>query len=184
MKNNINQNTHVGASFSLRNKIARTVWNIFYVLFFRYSLRPFHAYRRVVLKLFGAKIGKGVHVYPSVKIWAPWNLELGDYCGIGDEVNLYSQGKIKIGSYSVVSQNSTLCTGTHDYENFGFRLITKQITVESFVWIAAEVFIHPGVTIGEGCIIGARSVVINDMEGNAICSGFPCIKIKSIQRNK
>jgi putative colanic acid biosynthesis acetyltransferase WcaF len=128
--------------------------------------------------MFGAKIGKGVHVYPRVKVWAPWNLIIGDESGIANGVNLYNQGKITIGNRTVISQGSHLVAGTHDYTHPNFPLITKPINVGNHVWIATESFIHPGVTIGNGCVIGARSVVIKDMPAWMVCSGYPCIPIK------
>lgn len=133
-----------------------------------------HGWRRFWLRLFGAKVGKGVHVYPRVSIWAPWNLELKDFCGIGNGVILYSQGKISIGYKAVISQGSHICAGTHDYTKKGFPLVVKPIVIEDYVWIAAEVFVHPGVQISEGAVIGARSVVVNSMPPWMVCSGFPC----------
>lgn len=130
------------------------------------------------MRLFGAKVGKGVHVYPSVKIWAPWNLELGDECGIGGESILYSQGKITIGYRGVISQGVHLCTGSHDYTKYGHPLFTKPITIGAKAWVAAEAFVHPGVTIGEGAVIGARSVVTKDMPKWTVCAGHPCKPIK------
>lgn len=174
----VNSNTRIGPSFSLSNRFRRLFWNIVYVLIFKYSPKPFHGWRRIILKLFKAKVGKGVHVYGGVKIWAPWNLELSDYCGIGENTVLYSQAKIKIGKNTVISQGSHLCTGTHNYESDGFELITKPITIGANVWIAAETFVHPGVIIEDECIIGARSVVMHNMPKGFICSGFPCKPIK------
>lgn len=173
-----NQNTHKGPSFSLQNRIARMVWNVVYMLVFKYSPRPFHGWRRLVLRTFGAKVGKGVHIYPNAKIWAPWNIEVKDQAGIGDHSNLYSQGKIVIGKRAVISQGAHLCAGTHDYQSPGFELYTKPIVVGDFAWVAAEVFVHPGVSLGEGCVIGARSVVLKDMPEWTICTGFPCVAIK------
>ena len=174
----LNTNTRIGASFSLTNRLIRLLWNYFYFLLFRFSPKPFHSWRRLILRIFGAKIGKGVHVYGGAKIWAPWNLIIGDYTGIGNGVNLYSQGLITIGKNVVISQGSHICTGTHDYNDLGFKLITKQIIIGSNVWIAAEVFIHPGVEIEDGCIIGARSVVTTNLPAWKVCSGFPCIPLK------
>lgn len=173
-----NIDTHTGPSFSFQNRLARLIWNIFYVVFFRYSPKPFHKWRVFWLKIFGAKVGKGVHIYPAVKIWAPWNIELKDNCGIGNGVNLYSQGTITIGRKTVISQGAHICGGTHDYTQPGFPLVTKPIYIEDFVWISAEAFIHPGVTLKEGCVIGARSVVNQDMPEWTICSGFPCKPIR------
>lgn len=175
----VNTNTHTGPSFSLRNRIGRTLWGIIYALFFRISPKPFHEWRSFLLRCFGAKVGAGVHVYPGVKIWAPWNLELADECGIANGAILYSQGKITVGRLAVISQGVHLVTGTHDYANAGFPLITKPIHVGAHAWIATEAFIHPGVTIGAGCVIGARSVVAKDMPEWMVCAGHPCIPLKA-----
>jgi putative colanic acid biosynthesis acetyltransferase WcaF len=173
-----NTDTFTGPSFSLSNRLKRLVWNAVHLIFFRYSPRPLHGYRSLVLRCFGAKIGKGVHVYPNVKIWAPWNISLADECGIANGAILYSQGFITIGRRTVISQGTHLCAGTHDYTLPGFPLITKPITIGSDVWIAAESFVHPGVQIGDGSVVGARSVVNRDLPANMICSGHPCIAIK------
>lgn len=174
----VNTDTHTGASFSLKNRMLRVVWGVIYFVFFRFSPRPLHVWRAFLLKCFGAKVGKGVHVYPGVIIWAPWNLILKDQCGIASGVNLYSQGLITIGRRVVISQGSYICTGTHDYTHKGFPLYTVPITIEDEVWVAADVFIHPGVTIGTGAVIGARSVVTKDMPAWMVCAGFPCKPLK------
>lgn len=115
-------NPYKQASFSLKNRLARAIWGVVYVLFFRLSPRPFHGHRAFILKLFGAKLGKNCHVYPTAKIWAPWNLEMDDQAGVGPNVNLYNMAKIKIGKKAVISQGSHLCTGTHDYTDPNFQL--------------------------------------------------------------
>ena len=173
-----NVDTFVGPSFSLKNRFNRLVWNFVALIFFRLSPRPFHQWRVFLLRLFGAKIGKGVRVYPAVNVWAPWNLEIGDECGIAGGVTLYNQGKITLGKRSVISQGAHLVAGTHDYTNYGFPLITKPIHIGDHVWVAAEAFVHPGVTIGTGCVIGARSVVVKDMPEWMVCSGHPCKPLK------
>lgn len=178
MSSKINQNTFTGPSFSLKNRIFRVFWNLTYVLFFRLTTTPFFGWRNFLLRLFGAKIGKRVHIYPGVKIWAPWNLVVGENSGIASGVILYSQGKISIGSKVVISQGAHLCAGTHDYTNPGFPLVTKPITIEDHVWVAAEAFVHPGITIGEGAVIGARAVVTKDMPSWMVCAGHPCEPIK------
>lgn len=175
---NINIDTHTDPSFSLSNRIARVGWDFAYIILFKFTPRPFHFWRSFLLRLFGAEIGKGVHVYPKVKIWAPWNLSIGDFSGIANDVILYSQDKIEIGSYAVISQGSHLCTGTHDYQKKGFPLYTRPITIGNNTWVAADVFIHPGVVIGEGCVIGARSVVSSSMPAWKVCAGYPCKPIK------
>jgi putative colanic acid biosynthesis acetyltransferase WcaF len=174
----INADTHTGPSFSLRNRLGRIVWGLTSLLLFRFSPKPLHAWRSFLLRCFGAKVGHGVHVYPGVKIWAPWNLDLGDECGIANAAILYSQDKITIGKRTVVSQGAHLVTGTHNYSDAGFPLITKPIHIGAHAWIATEAFIHPGVTIGAGCVIGARSVVNKDMPDWMVCAGHPCVPLK------
>lgn len=174
----INSDTYQGASFSLSNRMARIAWNLVQATVFRCSPRPFHEFRSILLRLFGAKIGRGVHVYPGAKIWAPWNVELGDESGFADGVIVYSQGKITLGRRVVVSQGTHLCAGTHDYEQPGFPLVTKPIVIGDHAWVAAEAFFHPGVVIGEGAVIGARSVVTKDMPAWTVCAGHPCKPIK------
>lgn len=173
-----NTNTHTGASFSLKNRLGRALWAFVSVLLFKPSPRPFHSWRSFLLRLFGAEVGTGVHVYPGAKIWAPWNLVLEDECGIANGAILYSQGKISIGKRAVISQGAHLVAGTHDFSKLGFPLITKPIHIGAQVWLAAEVFVHPGVSIGEGCVIGARAVVTKDMPEWMVCAGHPCKPIK------
>ena len=167
-----------GPSFTIRNRLARVAWGIVCALLFRPSPRPFHAWRRWLLMLFGARIAKGCHIYPGVRIWAPWNLTCGEETGVGDGAILYSQAHITLGKRVVISQGAHLCTGTHDYESEGFELFAKPITVGDHAWIAAESFVHPGVTVGEGAVIGARSVVTRDVPAWMVCAGNPCKPIK------
>jgi putative colanic acid biosynthesis acetyltransferase WcaF len=180
----INQDTYTGSSFSLNNKLLRVLWNTAYIILFRYSPTPIHRWRSMILRCFGAKIGKGAHVYPKVKIWAPWNLTLGDQSGIGNGAIIYSQGHITIGNSVVISQGVHLCGGTHDYTLSGHPLVTKPIVIGDNVWIAAEAFIHPGVTIGTGAVVGARSVVNKDIPQWVVCAGNPCkiLKIRVIKK--
>ena len=174
-----NQDTHSGPSFSLSNRLYRVAWNMVALLYFRYSPKLLFGWRAFLVRLFGGRVGRKVHIYPKVAIWAPWNLELGDECGIANGTTLYSQGLITIGRRAVISQGAHLVAGTHDYTRPGFPLITKPIHVGDYAWIAAEAFIHPGVTIGEGCVIGTRSVVTRDMPAWMVCGGHPCDIIKA-----
>lgn len=170
--------TYREASFSFSNRLARAAWGVCWLLFFRASPRPFHSWRRLVLRLWGAKIARGAHVYPSARIWAPWNLECGEEAGIGDRAIVYNQAKVRIGRRAVISQGTHLCTGTHDYSEAGMPLLALPIVIESQAWIAAECFVMPGIVIGEGAVIGARSVVTKDMPPWTVCAGHPCAAIK------
>ena len=175
---------HVQPSFSLQNRLMRLTWGTVYVLLFRASPRPCHAWRAGLLRLFGAKLGKHCHVYPGVKIWAPWNLVLDDYAGIADGVTCYSMATISVGKRVVISQGAHLCAGTHDYEDPTFQLYAKPIHIGDHAWLCAECFIGPGVTIGEGAVIGARSVVTKAMPEWMVCAGNPCkpIKLRKIRK--
>jgi putative colanic acid biosynthesis acetyltransferase WcaF len=178
LKNIEMQDAVTGPSFSFNNRVARLMWELVVIIFFKFSPRPLFFWRRFLLRLFGAKVGKGVHVYPKAKIWAPWNIILADQSCLANGAILYSQDKISIGYRSVISQGAHLVAGTHDYTQPEFPLITKPIFIKSYVWIAAEAFIHPGITIDEGCVIGARSVVSKDMPAWTVCSGHPCKPLK------
>lgn len=158
--------------------MARAIWNLAWALLFRPSPRPFHAWRRFLLRLFGARIGRGCHIYPQAMIWAPWNLSCADEACVADQVNLYNQAPISLGSRAVVSQGSHLCTGTHNYESPSFELLASPIHVGDQAWICADCFVGPGVTIGPGAVIGARSVVMKSTPPWMVCAGHPCRAIK------
>jgi putative colanic acid biosynthesis acetyltransferase WcaF len=132
----------------------------------------------LLLRAFGARIGRHCHVYPSVRIWAPWNLELHDQACLGRGVICYSMDTICLGPRVMVSQGAHLCTGSHDYETPNFQLFTRPIHIEADAWICAEAFLAPGVTIGEGAVIGARSVVTRSQPAWMVCAGNPCKPIK------
>jgi putative colanic acid biosynthesis acetyltransferase WcaF len=151
------------ASFSLSNRLARLVWSCIESTFFRLSPRPFHRWRAFLLKVFGAKIGLHVHVYPGVRIWAPWNLRIDDYVGVADGVRIYNIAEVHLGERCVVSQGAFLCTGSHDIDSANFQLVAAPIDLGRHVWVCAEAFVGPGVAIAEGCVIAARAVVVKSI---------------------
>lgn len=169
----------VAPSFSLQNRITRQLWNCVWLLLFRPSPRPFHAWRATLLRLFGARIGKHVHVYPAVRVWAPWNLEIGNNVGVADGVTLYNMDTIEIGDYSVISQGAHLCGGSHDYNSRNFQLTAAPITLGSHVWICAEAFVAQGVTLPSGVVVAARSVVTRTLENSwTVYAGMPAKPIR------
>lgn len=170
---------YTGPCFTLANRMRRALWGVVCALLFLPSPRPMHRWRAVLLRAFGAQIGRGAHVYPRVRVWAPWNLVVGEESGIADDVTLYTMAPIIIGRRVVISQGAHLCAGTHDYEDPRFPLTAHPIHVGDRAWIAAEAFVHPGVTIGEGAVIGARSVVTKDMPEWTVCAGHPCKPLKA-----
>ncbi len=173
----ISQYSH---SFSLKNKIARVLWNICYWIFFRLLNigGPFKLWRVLLLRIFGGKIHWTSHIYASAKIWAPWNLEMGAYSTLGPQVDCYNQGKIKVGANTTISQKAYLCASSHDITHSQIPLILKPIIIEDQVWIAADAFIGPGVIIGQGAVIGARSAVFKSVESWTVVGGNPAKYIK------
>jgi putative colanic acid biosynthesis acetyltransferase WcaF len=167
------------SGFTTTAKLRRFVWEVVWLLAFRTTPRwALHGWRRFLLRCFGAKVGAGCRIAPSCRVWAPWNLTMGEFSVLGDGVDCYSMGRITIGSKVAVSQRSFLCTGSHDVRSLSRPLITGPIVIEDHVWIAAESFVHPNVVIRQGAVIGARSVVVHEMPAWSICAGHPCRKIK------
>ena len=145
---------------------------------FRWSPQFAYGFRAWVLRLFGAKVGKKVVIRPTVTITYPWKVEIGDYAWIGDDAVLYSLGDIAIGAHAVVSQRSYLCAGDHDYKQPDFPIRGRRIEIGAECWIAADTFVAPGITIGAGSVIGARSSVYTDLPSGMVCMGSPCKPIK------
>jgi putative colanic acid biosynthesis acetyltransferase WcaF len=130
------------------------------------------------LRAFGAKIGRGARIYPTVRVWAPWNLVLGNESALGYRVNCYNCATVTVGDYALVSQDTTLCAATHDYRLRSLPLVTRPITIESQAWICAEAFIGPGVRIGEGAVVGARASVFADVSPWTVVGGNPAKFLK------
>lgn len=165
--------------FRGRSVVYVQLWWIVQALLFNTSPQFAYSYRRFLLRAFGAKIGSNVLIRSSVKVTYPWKLEIGDFSWVGDDVVLYNLGEIKIGQNSVVSQRSYLCTGSHDYQSSSFDIYEEPIVIQDEAWVATDVFISPGVTIGKGAVIGARSSVFEDMPPEMICLGNPAKAVKN-----
>jgi len=149
------------------------IWWLVQSLFFHTSPQVFYGWRRFLLRLFGAKIGKNVIVRPTATITYPWKLTIGDDSWIGDHVTLYTLGPIVIGRDAVVSQHSYLAAASHDYTKPSFDIFAKQITIEDEAWVAAHCFIGPGVTVGRGAVVGSCSVAFKDVPPMMVCMGNP-----------
>lgn len=150
------------------------LWWLVQSLAFPLSPHFCNGFRRWVLRLFGATIGKGVIIRPTARFTYPWKVAIGNYSWIGDDVVFYSLDQITVGEHSVISQKSYLCTGTHDFQDVSFKLITAPITIDHGVWVAADCFIAPGVNLGSGVVIGARSSIFRDQPPGQVCWGNPC----------
>ena len=159
--------------------ILRFCWELTSPIIFTLTPRPFWGWRRFVLRLFCATIGRHVHVQPSVKIALPWNLYVGDYASIGDSVRIYNLGTVKIGDRVTVSQNVHLCAGTHDYQSPDMPLIKASILIQSDAWVCADAFVGPWVIIGKSSVLGARSVAVRNVPDFMVAVGNPARSIKS-----
>jgi len=167
------------SDFTAAAKLRRFAWEVVWLLAFRPTPRwALHGWRRFLLRSFGAQVGSGCRIAPSCRVWAPWNLVMGEFSALGDGVDCYSMGRITLGSKVAVSQRTFLCAGSHDIRSLSRPLITGPIVIEDHVWIAAECFVHPDVVIREGAVIGARAVVLKEMPAWSVCAGNPCRKIK------
>jgi putative colanic acid biosynthesis acetyltransferase WcaF len=151
------------------------LWWLVQAIAFPLSLHNASGFRCWLLRLFGAKIGKGVLIRPTARFTYPWKIAIGDYSWIGDDVVLYSLDRIAIGTQCVISQECYLCTGSHNFQDVAFGLKTAPIIIGNGVWIAADCFISPGVTIGANAIVGARSSVFKDIPEQQVAWGNPCI---------
>lgn len=163
---------------SWANKLGRALWGMVWFFLFRPTPRPLHRWRCLLLRVFGARIGKGVSVYPSARIWAPWNLEMDDNSRLGDFVDCYCVDQIRISKEALVSQYTFLCTASHDYTDECLPLITAPIEIGPRAWVAADVFVGPGVTIGQGAMVTARSSVFQDIEPWVVATGNPAQRMR------
>lgn len=163
--------------YTLSEYLGRILWGFVSPLF-HFSPRPFFKWRCFILRLFGAKIGKKVHIYPSAKIYLPWNLIIDDESSIGEWALIYNLGLIKIGKQSTISHRAHLCAGTHDYKDYGLPLLRQSIEIESKVWVCSDAFIGPNIKIGTGSIVAAAAVVVNDVSSFQIVAGNPAKFIK------
>lgn len=160
-------------------KIKRLAWMVVWNLFARWMpYFIFRNFRVFLLHCFGMRDKGEVSVYPTVKVWAPWNIRLGNHVAIDDRVNLYSVAKITIGTKVAISREAILCTASHDWHYPNLPLIVKPIEIGDGVWIGARAFILPGVSIGEGAVVAAGSVVTKDVEPWTIVGGNPARFIK------
>ncbi|HTV06527.1 MAG TPA: hypothetical protein VME86_14255 [Acidobacteriaceae bacterium] len=158
--------------------LRRVLWQSSFTYIVRCLPRPFNPLRIVILRAAGAKIGRHCLIMPGLRVLIPWNLVIEDTVAIGRSVEFYNHGMIHIRTMTVVSQYAFLCTSSHDYRLPNFPLTYADIEVGSECWIAAGAFVGPGVKIGNGAVIAARSVVSRDMPEWMVCAGNPCRPLK------
>lgn len=173
---------HTPGHVSKSIKCKRVVWNIAAAFLFRPFITPlFRKWRIALLRMFGAKVEWDANVYASVKVWAPWMLQMGHQACLGPEVICYNQDWVVLEDEAVVSQYSYLCTAGHDVNMMNTAdksLITAPIILKCKSWIGARSFIGMGVEIGEGAVVGATASVYKSVEPWSVVGGNPCKIIK------
>jgi putative colanic acid biosynthesis acetyltransferase WcaF len=162
------------------SRLKEALWWLVRALIFLSPLPFPSSFKVALLRLFGADIGHGVVIRPGVSITFPWRFRCGDHVWLGEDVLILSLAEVTIGSHSCISQRAFLCTGSHDYQKVTFDLITKPIVLEKSVWVSANAFIGPGVTIGEGTVVAALSAVVKDLPGHILAVGNPAEKKRDL----
>lgn len=160
----------------------RGLWVVVRCVFFQNPCPWGSAFRSALLRSFGAKIGKGVSIGSNVNISFPWRLVVGDHVWIGDDVGILSLAQVTIESSVCVARRSFLCTGSHDIRREDFKLKVAPILIRRGSWIAIGSLILPGVTIGEGAVVSAGSVVLKDVPPNCLVRGNPATVVYEIFR--
>lgn len=173
LNSKIHRSAQGGPSFSLGHRLYRLVWGAAWLVLAAWTPAPFHPWRRTLLRAFGARIAPGANIYSSARVWYPPNLRMESFSCLGPDVICYCMAPITIGAYALASQGAHLCAGTHDIRDPDFQLVSRPITVGPRAWIAAEAFVGPGVTVGEGAVLGARAVAMKDLEAWTIYTGNP-----------
>lgn len=160
------------------HRFKRMCWAVINTFIFPVLARPMlWPMRRWILRKFGARIDAKAYIYESSQIFAPWNLIVGRAC-IGPHTRLYNKDRIQIGNDSVISQGAFLCTASHDISSRMLPLITRPIIIGDNVWIASDCFIGPGVTVAEGCVLGARACLFKSTARYEVLRGNPAITLK------
>jgi putative colanic acid biosynthesis acetyltransferase WcaF len=153
------------------------LWLITQALFVR-SWIPGAGHRCFLLRLFGARIGRGVNIKPGLRVKFPWRLTVGDFTWIGEDVWIDNLATVEIGANCCISQGTYLCTGSHDWSKPAFDLVTKSIMIRDGAWLAARSVVAPGVTVEEGAVLGLGSVATKNLEPWTICYGVPALPVR------
>jgi len=169
-------------AFTAGNRLRRAVWGVVWLLLYRPSPRPLHAWRAFLLRMFGAKMGANCHFYPGAKIWAPWNLVCADQVTAGDGAEIYNPAPMHFASHVIVSQNAYLCGATHDYNSASFPLMAFEMHFGAYSWICARASVGPGVQVGEGAVLGMGAVATRSLGPWTVYGGNPAKAIKERSR--
>lgn len=163
--------------YSKTELLARILWGAGSMVF-RLSPRLAYGFRSALLRLFGAKVGRHVQIHPRAEVFFPWNLDVGDHTSIGDRVMIYSLGPVSIGQRATISQRAHICAGSHDYTDPQMELLKPPIRIGNDVWVCTDAFVGPGLEVGDGAVVGARSVVTRSVPEWTVVAGNPARPIK------
>lgn len=163
------------------NPIKRLLWYFCNLVFFRNPFHPVVGFKVFILKVFGAKVGKGVVIKPNVNIKYPWKLSIGNYVWIGEEVWIDNLDVVEIGDNVCISQGALILSGNHHYKKTSFDLIIKPIKIEEGVWIGAKSVVCQGVVCKSHSLLTVNSVATHNLEAYSIYQGNPAIKIRDRQ---
>jgi putative colanic acid biosynthesis acetyltransferase WcaF len=171
-------------AFSRRDRLRRLIWNTCWLLLFRLSPRPLFAWRALLLRAFGAKLGSRCRFYPAARVYAPWHLECEDMVGVANGAELYNVAPLRMGSHAIVSQGAYLCGATHDFDDPGFPLVAYAMEIGPYAWVCARACVGPGVNVGEGSVLGLGSVASRNLEPWTVNAGSPAVRIRERRRTR
>jgi len=170
-------------AFSRSNRMRRVLWNATWLVLYRFSPRPLHGWRAMLLRIFGAKLGSDCHFYPKSKVWAPWNLICEDHVAAADGVEIYNPSPMQFASHVILSQDCYLCGATHEYNDAEFPLVSFRMTFGEYAWICARASVAPGVNVGAGAVLGLGSVAIKDLAPWTVYGGNPAVAVRERTRH-
>jgi putative colanic acid biosynthesis acetyltransferase WcaF len=167
---------------TLRARLARLSWNLVAALLFHPSPRPLHTWRALLLRCFGARLGRNCHIYPRARIWAPWNLVCGDVVAIADDAEVYNAWPVTLDSHATVSQHAWLCAASHDVDDPAFPMTGAGIHIGSRAWVCGRATVLPGVTLHEGAVLATGAVATSDLEAWSVYGGVPARLLRRRKR--
>lgn len=174
----INLSKYDNSWYNPAPKSKQVLWYFISVLFFLNPLNPISGLKIALLRLFGARIGRGVHIKPCVNIKYPWLLEIGNYVWIGENVWIDNLVKVTISDNVCVSQGAMFLSGNHNYKKSSFDLIVGEIVLQEGTWVGAKSIVCPGVTLYTHSVLAVGSVANKNLDAYGVYQGNPAIKVR------